>query len=194
VNRPASCILDISTGTGLLALEAAQRVGPAGKVIGIDASQGMLAEARRKTAEAGLRNIDFVQADAEQLAFPHGSFDFIFCASANVLISDIPCPLRHWFGFLKPPGLIAFDAPAKPFGISQRIVEIAAEHGIHLTYADVANAARFLRGQDPRLWTSELNLPIPTRSHLPRPSRSRTVELTILHGKSSISRNWPRVR
>ena len=115
--RLGSCILDIATGTGLLALEAAQKVGPAGKVIGIDASQGMLAEAHRKAAEAGLRNIDFVQADAEQLAFQHGSFDFIFCASAIVLMSDVPRALRHWFDFLKPRGNIAFDAPAKPFGI-----------------------------------------------------------------------------
>lgn len=137
--RPGSCILDIATGTGLLALEAAQKVGPAGKVIGIDTSPAMLAEAHRKTAEAGLHNINLVQADAEQLAFPHGSFDFIFCASALVFMSDIPRALRNWFDFLKPCGIMAFDAPAKPFGLSQRIAEIAAEHGVHLTYADIAD-------------------------------------------------------
>lgn len=137
--RPGSCILDIATGTGILALEAAQKVGPTGKVIGIDASQAMLAEARRKTAEAGLNNIDFVQADAGRLAFPHDSFDFIFCASAVVLMSDIPRALRHWFDFLKPRGIIAFDMPAKPFGISQRIAEIAAEHDVRLAYADIAD-------------------------------------------------------
>ena len=80
-----------------------------------------------------------MQADAEQLAFPSDSFDFIFCASAIVFMSDIPCALRHWFDFLKPQGIIAFDAPAKPFGISQRIAEIAAEHGVHLPYADIAD-------------------------------------------------------
>jgi ubiquinone/menaquinone biosynthesis C-methylase UbiE len=137
--RPGSCILDVATGTGLLALGVAQRVGPAGKVIGIDISEGMLTEARRKTAEAGLRNIEFVRADAEQIALPHGSFDFIFCASGIVLMTDIPRSLRHWFDFLKLRGIIAFDAPAKPFGISQRIAEIAAEHGVHLTYADLAD-------------------------------------------------------
>ncbi len=137
--RPGSGILDVATGTGLLALEAAQKVGPAGKVIAIDASRGMLAEARHKAAKAGTRNIDFVQADAEQLAFPHDSFDFIFCASAIVFISDIPRALRHWFDFLKPRGIIAFDVPAKPFGLSQRIAEIAAAHGVHLAYADIAD-------------------------------------------------------
>ncbi len=54
-------------------------------------------------------------------------------------MSDIPCALRHWSEFLKPHGIIAFDIPAKPFGLSQRVAEIAAEHGVRLTYADIAD-------------------------------------------------------
>jgi SAM-dependent methyltransferase len=101
--------------------------------------KGMLAEAHRKAAAAVLRNIEFVLADAEQLEFPHGSFDCIFCSSALVLMSDIPRALHHWIDFLKPGGMIAFDAPSKPFGISEMIADIAAEHGVHLTYADIAD-------------------------------------------------------
>ncbi len=137
--RPGSCVLDIATGTGLLALQAAQRVGAAGRVIGVDLSKGMLAEAHRKAVGAELRNIDFVQADAERLIFPRQSFDCIFCSSAIVLMSNIPRALRHWFEFLKPRGMMAFDAPAKPFGVSQRIAEIAAGHGVRLPYNDVAD-------------------------------------------------------
>jgi ubiquinone/menaquinone biosynthesis C-methylase UbiE len=137
--KPGWSILDIATGTGLLALEAAQQVGPSGKVIGVDLSKGMLAEAQQKAAATKLSNIEFVQQNAEQLAFPHKSFDCIFCSSAIVLMSDIPLALRHWFNFLKPQGLIAFDTPAKPFGISQRVADIAARYGIHLTYADIAD-------------------------------------------------------
>jgi ubiquinone/menaquinone biosynthesis C-methylase UbiE len=132
-------ILDIATGTGLLAIEAAQKVGPTGKVLGIDVSKGMLAEARRKAAAAELRNIDFVLADAERLELPRDSFDRVFCSSALVLMSDIPRALRRWIDFLKPGGIIAFDAPSKPFGIAQINADIAAEHGVHLTYADIAD-------------------------------------------------------
>jgi ubiquinone/menaquinone biosynthesis C-methylase UbiE len=132
-------VLDIATGTGLLAFEAARKVGPAGKVLGIDVSKGMLAEARKKAAAAELRNIDFVLADAEQLEFPRASFDCIFCSSALVSMSDIPRALHHWIDFLKPGGIIAFDAPSKPFGIAQMIADIVAGHGVHLTYADIAD-------------------------------------------------------
>src|SRR5271168_3536061 len=93
-------ILDIATGTGLLAIQAAQKVGPAGKVLGIDVSKGMLAEALRKAAAAELRNIDFVLADAERLEFPRESFDCVFCSSALVLMSDIPRALHRWIDFL----------------------------------------------------------------------------------------------
>ncbi len=95
-------VLDIATGTGLLAIQAAQKVGPTGKVLGIDVSKGMLAEAHKKAAAAELRNIDFVLADAERLEFPRESFDRVFCSSALVLMSDIPRALHRWIGFLKP--------------------------------------------------------------------------------------------
>ena len=132
-------VLDIATGTGLLAFEAARKVGPAGKVLGIDVSKGMLAEARKKAAAAELRNIDFVLADAERLELPRGSFDRVFCSSALVSMLDIPRALHHWIDLLRPGGIIAFDAPSKPFGIAQMIADIVAGHGVHLTYADIAD-------------------------------------------------------
>ena len=137
--EPGLRILDIATGTGLLAFEAARRVGPAGSVLGVDVSEGMLAEARRKAAEAELRNIDFALGDAERLDLPRASFDRLVCASALVLMSDIPRALHHWSSLLKPGGIIAFDTPARPFGLSGAIAEIAARHGVNLGYADLAD-------------------------------------------------------
>jgi ubiquinone/menaquinone biosynthesis C-methylase UbiE len=142
---PGASVLDIATGTGLLALAAARKAGPTGKVIGIDLSPGMLAEARLKAAERGMQVIDFLQEDAERLPFPPQVFDFVFAASAIVFMSDIPRALRHWRDVLKPRGVIAFDTPAKPFGLSQTIAEIAAAHGIHLAYATIADTAEKCR-------------------------------------------------
>lgn len=137
--RPGFQILDIATGTGLLALQAARQAGPAGGVVGIDVSAGMLAEAERKAEAAGLQNLRFVLADAERLELPRASFDCVFCSSGLVLMRDILQALRHWFGFVKPGGKIAFDTPAKPFGISQMVAESAAAQGVHLPYADAAD-------------------------------------------------------
>ncbi len=137
--EPGLRVLDVATGTGLLAFEAAKRVGPAGSVLGVDISGGMLAEANRKAKGTGLENIRFSLGDAERLDLPRSSFDRIVAASALVLMSDIPRALRHWSSFLKPGGIIAFDVPGEPFGLPSQIAEIASAHGIRLSYADVAN-------------------------------------------------------
>ena len=136
--QPELRVLDVATGTGLLAFEAASRIGPSGSVLGVDTSEGMLAEANKKAAGTGLRNINFALGDAERLDLPLESFNRLLCASALVLMSDIPRALHHWFSFLKPGGIIAFDTPAKPFGISGMAAAIAAEYGVRLDYADVA--------------------------------------------------------
>ena len=75
--RRGQQVLDIATGTGMVAIEAAQLVGPEGRVIGVDISAGMLAEARRKVEALGLTNIEFHLADAEALDFPENSCDRI---------------------------------------------------------------------------------------------------------------------
>jgi protein-L-isoaspartate(D-aspartate) O-methyltransferase len=51
-------VLDLATGTGIIAIAAAQIVGSEGKVIGVDFSSGMLEQARRKIEELGLQNSD----------------------------------------------------------------------------------------------------------------------------------------
>lgn len=60
-------VLDIATGTGLLAIAAAQRVGIEGYVVGVDFSLGMLHQARQKIEAAKLPNIELIEADAESI-------------------------------------------------------------------------------------------------------------------------------
>ncbi len=68
-------VLDLGCGAGLDSLIAAQRVGPQGRVIGVDFSDAMLARARQAAVELGVRNVDFYQADAEQLPIEDGLID-----------------------------------------------------------------------------------------------------------------------
>ena len=68
-------VLDLGCGSGLDALIAAKRVGSAGKVVGVDFSEAMLARAREAVVESGTTNVELRQADAEQLPIREGEID-----------------------------------------------------------------------------------------------------------------------
>ncbi|WP_041233729.1 class I SAM-dependent methyltransferase [Cylindrospermum stagnale] len=102
-------ILDVATGTGLIAIAAAQQVGSEGYVLGVDISAGMLNQARQKIETAGLQNIELMEADADFLDFQDESFDIIFCSSALVYLTDISNALQNWYRFLKKGGIVAFS-------------------------------------------------------------------------------------
>ena len=71
---PASFVLDLGCGAGLDSLIAARRVGPKGRVVGVDFSIPMLALARRAAATSGVR-VEFVRADAERLPLHDAGVD-----------------------------------------------------------------------------------------------------------------------
>lgn len=108
--RSGDIVLDIGTGTGTIAFHAASLVGSNGKVIGVDLSKGMLAQANEKLAASTLCNLEFVLADAERLEFSSNSFDRMYCASAFFCILDPPATLRRWHDLLRPGGGLGFHA------------------------------------------------------------------------------------
>ena len=71
---PGARVLDLGCGAGLDSLIAARRVGPAGRVIGIDFSDSMLTRAGRAAAALGI-NVTFCRGDAEHLPLETGSVD-----------------------------------------------------------------------------------------------------------------------
>lgn len=126
-------ILDVATGTGGVAIAAAQIVGSEGKVIGVDISTGMLSQAQRKIEAAGLKNVELQEADADYITFNDNSFDAILCASAIVYLTDIPAALRNWHRFLKPGGLVAFSCFAETAHTMSVIYRVVAQkYGISL--------------------------------------------------------------
>jgi len=125
-------VLDIATGTGIIAIAASEIVGSQGKVIGVDFSPGMLKQARRKIAAAGLQNIELIEADADTITFADEQFDAIFCATAIVLLSNIPAALRQWYRWLKPGGTVAFSCWSETSFFTQIIMKICAKYGFEL--------------------------------------------------------------
>ncbi|MEL6815273.1 MAG: methyltransferase domain-containing protein [Cyanobacteria bacterium J06598_3] len=123
-------VLDVATGTGIIAIAAAQKVGPTGQVTGIDFSSGMLHQARQKSDQLGLHNIDWVEADADYANFEPDSFDTIFCSSAIVYFKDIAQTLQSWHRWLKPNGAAIFSGWSEQSYPAPWIIESCARHDI----------------------------------------------------------------
>jgi arsenite methyltransferase len=85
---PGERVLDLGSGAGTDSLVAAQMVGERGHVTGIDMTPAMLAKARAATAEMGLSNVEFVEAEAERLPFADESFDVVISNGVIDLIPD----------------------------------------------------------------------------------------------------------
>lgn len=125
-------VLDVATGTGIIAIAAAQEVGPTGSVTGVDFSSGMLEQAQNKSNKLGLNNIEWVKADADYVEFEPDSFDAIFCSSALVYFKDISRTLKSWYRWLKPGGIAVFSGWSDQSYPAPWIIEACANNGIML--------------------------------------------------------------
>ncbi len=103
-------VLDVATGTGLVAMVVAQIIGPGGRVVGIDFSPDMLAQARQKLAQTDNTNVEFQEGDAEHLPFPDNSFDVVLCASSLFFVPNILAALKEAYRVLKPDGIMGFSS------------------------------------------------------------------------------------
>jgi SAM-dependent methyltransferase len=103
---PGERVLDVGSGAGTDSLIAAQLVGEHGRVTGIDMTAAMLDKARVAAAEMGVANVEFVNAEAEQLPFPDASFDVVISNGVIDLIPDKDAVFAELFRVLAPGGRI----------------------------------------------------------------------------------------
>jgi len=99
-------VLDLGSGAGTDSLIAAQMVGEQGSVTGIDMTPQMLAKARSAAAAMGAANVEFVEAEAERLPFPDGSFDVVISNGVIDLIPDKDAVFAELHRVLEPGGRI----------------------------------------------------------------------------------------
>ena len=95
-------VLDIATGPGEPALTIAARVGPEGKVFGIDPAQEMIDAARRQTVRLGFRNAQFEVASAHSLPFPADMFDAVISRFGVMFFPSPVDGVREMLRVLKP--------------------------------------------------------------------------------------------
>ncbi len=100
-------VLDLGSGGGIDVLLSARRVGPAGKVYGLDMTDEMLDLARRNAAAAGAANVEFVKGDIENIPLPDASIDVIISNCVINLSADKRQVLREAYRVLRPGGRFA---------------------------------------------------------------------------------------
>lgn len=106
--RPGMSVLDLGSGLGDVTLLAAEIVGPAGSVLGIDRDERVTGKARRRAAEAGLsRTVRFEVGDMSEFR-PAGTFDAVIGRYILLYQQDPAAVLRHYSRFLRPGGLVIF--------------------------------------------------------------------------------------
>src|SRR5262249_49827176 len=104
---PGERVADVGCGNGAMTIDAARRVGPNGRALGIDISIPMLDLARRRAKEAGVGNVEFVEADAQVHPFGGGSLDAILSRFGVMFFDDPQAAFANFASALRPRGRIA---------------------------------------------------------------------------------------
>ncbi|MFZ5861246.1 MAG: methyltransferase domain-containing protein [Nitrospirota bacterium] len=104
--REGDTVLDIGSGSGTDVLIASLRVGPSGRVYGLDMTPAMLEKARSNAAAMNARHVTFIEGNAEKIPLPDASVDVVTSNGVLNLVPDKPRAFAEIFRVLKPGGRI----------------------------------------------------------------------------------------
>jgi SAM-dependent methyltransferase len=99
-------VLDLGSGAGMDSILAARRIGPGGKVIGVDVTEEMVEKARLNAQAAGASNVEFHHAEADALPAGDATVDVVISNGVFNLCLNTPKVLAELFRALKPGGRV----------------------------------------------------------------------------------------
>lgn len=124
--RPGDRVLDVGTGSGIVAIVAAQRGATA---TGVDPTPELLAKARENAQIAGHGDVAWHEGVAEALPFSDAAFDVVLSQYAHMFSRRPEAAAREMLRVLRPGGLIAFAAWT-PEGLGARLMELGGRYSI----------------------------------------------------------------
>ena len=126
-------VLDVASGTGVVARAVARRLGASGRVVASDFSEAMLARSAAVELPAGSAPVEFVEASADALPFTDRAFDVVLCQQGLQFFPQQQAAVSEMRRVLRPGGVVgiavwASGHPLVPFGVyCEELVAVGAE-------------------------------------------------------------------
>lgn len=111
---PGEHVLDVACGTGAISLPLSRRIGPAGRLLGVDISNRMMSRAKKRIDAEGITWVEIQQHDAGELNLDE-RFDLATCGFSVQFFNDRHLPIRRMIEHLKPGGRVAISLWAEDY-------------------------------------------------------------------------------